>query len=61
MIQEQKRVAGIKDREEDEEEPPKIHKRGMSEHTTSVAETIATHRRLISANTEKYPKSGRGL
>ena len=34
----------------------------MSEAATSVAETIATHRRLISAKTEKYPQSsGRDL
>ena len=55
MLKEQKLKA------QQSEEEAKIHKRGTSEHASSVAETIATHRRLISANTEKCPKSGRGL
>ena len=55
MIQEQKRNAGIPDSDvETDNKGPRIHKRGISEHATfSVAETIATHRRLMSANTEK--------
>ena len=55
MLKEQKLKA------QQSEEDAKIHKRGTSENASSMAETLATHRRLISANTDKCPTSQRGL